>query len=196
MQPYADNPAEVDDIELMRRVTAHDQQAMRLMYQHYAKAIYSLAYHILQNSTLAEEVTQDSLLKVWENKAQWDPAKGTLKSWLLGVTHFTALDRLRREHRQPTVHSAPIEDIEEGSASQSTLHTDSLWQDEIVLRILLKQLPREHASLIDLAFFRGMSHSQIAESTRLPLGTVKTRLRSGLQQLRELWLESIRQSST
>lgn len=180
-----------EDIDLMRRVAARDQGAMRTMYQRYARPIYSLAYHILQNDTLAEEVTQDALLKVWEHKTAWDPAKGTLKSWLLGITHFTAIDRLRSEHRQPALHGTSIEEMDEGAGPLPRSHSDGFWQDQIALRLLLSQLPEEQASLIQLAFFQGMSHSQIAASTRLPLGTVKTRLRSGLQRLRELWLESI-----
>jgi RNA polymerase sigma-70 factor, ECF subfamily len=182
-----------DDIEFMKRIATHDQQAFRALYQEYGKSIFSLAYRILQNATLAEEVTQDTFLKVWRQTTQWDPNKGNLKNWLLAITHFTAIDRLRQEKRQPTLHPEPIEDIEE---EMPVNRSDSGWQDGIALRMLVKQLPREQAFLIELAFFRGMTHNEIAEETEIPLGTVKTRLRSGLQRLRELWLESIKQTST
>lgn len=182
-----------DDIELMRRIAAHDQQAFLALYEHYGKAVYSLAYRILQNTTFAEEVTQDAFLKVWRNTTHWDPAKGKLKNWLLAITQFTAIDRLRRERRQPAVHPDSIEDTDE-----TMLHSRNewRWQDGTALRMLVKQLPEEQASLIDLAFFQGMSHSEIAQVTQIPLGTVKTRLRSGLQRLRELWLEAVNQTST
>jgi RNA polymerase sigma-70 factor (ECF subfamily) len=172
-----------DDIELMRGIAAQDQQAFRAIYQQYGKAIYSLAYRVLQNATLAEEVTQDTFLKVWGQKTQWDPEKGMLKSWLLSITHFTAIDRLRRESRQPALHSTAIEDME-------VSYRETGWQDGVVLRTLITQLPEEQAALIDLAFFRGMSHNEIADHTGIPLGTVKTRLRTGIQRLRELWVES------
>ncbi len=185
--------SQFDDVQFMRRIAAHDQQAFRAIYQQYGKAIYSLAYRILQNAALAEEVTQDTFLKVWRQKALWDPNKGNLKNWLLTITHFTAIDRLRQERRQPTLHPDPIEDIEEAI---SLPRAETGWQDGIALRLLVNQLPAEQASLIELAFFRGMSHSEIADETDIPLGTVKTRLRTGLQHLRELWLESVKQTST
>jgi RNA polymerase sigma-70 factor (ECF subfamily) len=176
-----------NDMELMKRVAARDQQAFHAIYQQYGTAVYSLAYRILQNGALAEEVAQDTFLKVWQQKAQWDPAKGNLKNWLLAITHFTAIDRLRQERRQPDLHPDSIEDVEE---VMPIARDESGWQDGIALRMLVKQLPEDQAFLIDLAFFRGMSHSEIASATHIPLGTVKTRLRSGLQRLRELWLES------
>jgi RNA polymerase sigma-70 factor (ECF subfamily) len=183
--------AQFDDIELMKRVAAQDQSAFRALYQQYGKMVYSLAYRILQNATLAEEVTQDTFLKVWQQRTRWDPEKGMLRNWLLTIAHFTAIDRLRKERRQPNLHPDSIEDMEEMLSSRS----DSRWQEGTALRMLLTQLPTEQAALIDLAFFRGMTHSEIASETHIPLGTVKTRLRSGLHRLRELWLESVNQTS-
>ena len=185
--------SQFDDIEFMRRIAVQDQQAFLALYQQYGKAVYSLAYRVLQNATLAEEVTQDTFLKVWQQRTQWDPHKGKLKSWLLTITHFTAIDRLRQERRQPNLHPEAIEEIEDEILA---FGGESGWQDGTVLRLLVKQLPPEQAALIDLAFFRGMSHSEIAAETQIPLGTVKTRLRSGLQRLRELWLESVKQTSS
>jgi RNA polymerase sigma-70 factor (ECF subfamily) len=181
-----------DDIESMRRIAAQDQQAFRALYQQYGKAVYSLAYRILQNATLAEEVTQDTFLKVWQQRAHWDPQKGKLKNWLLTIAQFTAIDRLRHERRQPNLHPDPVEEIDE---TMFMAHDDSLWQEGTVLRLLIAQIPEEQAALIDLAFFQGMSHSEIASATHLPLGTVKSRLRAGLQRLRELWLESVNSTS-
>jgi RNA polymerase sigma-70 factor (ECF subfamily) len=185
--------SQFDDVEYMNRIAMRDQQAFQVIYQQYGKAIYSLAYRVLENATLAEEVTQDTLLKVWWQKTQWDPKKGNLKNWLLTIAHFTAIDRLRQEMRQPALYADPIDEIEE---QRSLIPEDSGWQDGIMLQTLMTQLPPEQASLIELAFFQGMSHSDIANKTRLPLGTVKTRLRIGLQKLRELWLESSKQTST
>lgn len=177
----------LDDIELMKQVAAQDQQAFQTLYQQYGKAVYSLAYRILQNSTLAEEVTQDTFLKVWQQRSRWDPERGKLKNWLLTISQFTAIDRLRQEHRQPMLHPESVEDMDEKIMSSLN---EARWQDGTVLRMLIRQLPNEQAWLIDLAFFQGLSHNDIATMTHIPLGTVKTRLRTGLQRLRELWLES------
>ena len=176
----------------MRRIATRDQHAFHTIYQQYGSAIYSLAYHVLQDSTMAEEVTQDTFLKVWRQTAQWNPDKGNLKNWLLAITHFTAIDRLRKEHRQPALHPDAIEEVEE---KLPVARNEFSWQEGITLRILVGQLPREQAFLIELAFFRGLSHSEIAEETQIPLGTVKTRLRTGIQRLRELWLESAKETS-
>jgi RNA polymerase sigma-70 factor (ECF subfamily) len=176
-----------NDLELMKRIARRDQEALRALYDQYARIIYSLAYHILQNSVMAEEVSQDVFLKVWEQRALWDPGKGQLSSWLLRVTQFTAVDRLRREQRQPSLESESLDDIAEASSGGLS---DTPSEDHSILRMIMSELPRDQLHLIDLAFFRGMSHSEIAEHTHIPLGTVKTRLRSGLKLLRELWLES------
>lgn len=181
-----------DDIDIMNRITARDQQAFKALYQEYGKAVYSLAYQMLQNSTLAEEVTQDTFVKVWQSKSHWDPQKGKLKNWLLTITQFTAIDRLRHERRQPMLHPDSIEEMAEEIPAYAS---ETLWRDGTVLRLLVQQLPEEQSTLIALAFFRGMSHGDIAEVTHIPLGTVKTRLRTGLQRLRELWLESVHQTS-
>ena len=181
-----------DDIELMRRIANRDQQALWELYQEYGKAVFSIAYRVLGNTTFAEEVTQDTFLKVWHQTTRWDSDKGKLKNWLLTIAQFTAIDRLRKEGRQPTVHPAPIEDTDE---SLLTAKNEAPWQDGSVLRMLVTQLPRQQSSLIELAFFQGLSHGEIADTLNMPLGTVKTRLRAGLQRLRELWLESADQTS-
>lgn len=175
-----------NDIEVMKRIAERDEQAFGAIYDQYSRAIYSLAYRILQNNTLAEEVTQDTFLKVWQQTTHWDSSKGNLKSWLLAITQFTAIDRLRQERRQPALHQDPIEELEYRAG---TSDHEAGWQEEIAMQSLISQLPADHAQLIDLAFFQGMTHQEIASKTNIPLGTVKTRLRTGLKRLRDLWLE-------
>lgn len=183
----------VDDIERMRRVAERDQQALWELYQEYGKAVYSLAYRVLENTVLAEEVTQDTFLKVWHQTTRWDSEKGKLKNWLLTIAQFTAIDRLRKEGRQPAVHAEPIEDTDENLLTRSN---DAPWQDQSALHMLVEQLPEQQGRLIQLAFFQGMSHGEIADALHMPLGTVKTRLRAGLHRLRELWVESADSTST
>jgi RNA polymerase sigma-70 factor, ECF subfamily len=185
------------DIELMSQIAARDQQAFHALYDDHGKAVYSLAYRILQNSTLAEEVTQDTFLKVWRQTTQWDPQKGKLRNWLLTIAQFTAIDRLRRERRQPMLDPDSIEDTEETILiAGNRAHSEGQWQEGTALRMVVEQLPPEQAHLIELAFYHGMSHSEIASETQIPLGTVKTRLRTGIQRLRELWIETVNRTSS
>ena len=158
-----------DDIELMRRIANRDQQALWELYQEYGKAVFSIAYRVLGNTTFAEEVTQDTFLKVWHQTTRWDSDKGKLKNCLLTIAQFTAIDRLRKEGRQPTVHPDPIEDTDE---SLLTAKNEAPWQDGSVLRMVVTQLPRQQSSLIELAFFQGLCHGEIADTLNMPLGTV------------------------
>lgn len=176
------------DHNLMERILQRDQQALIDLYEQYGKAVYSLAYRIVQNAPLAEEVTQDTFLKVWEKGVTYDPARGKLKTWLLAITQFTAIDRLRKERRQPAMIGEAIDD--DGVDILASRRSDAgRWQEESMLHILVTQLPTEQASLIEMAFFQGMTHMEIAEKTHIPLGTVKTRVRAGLQKLKNLWTD-------
>lgn len=180
----------LDDNALMERIIRHDQRALWELYERYGKAVYSLAYRIVQSAPMAEEITQDTFLKVWEKKTTWDPAKGKLKSWLLAITHFTAIDRLRKEQRQPAAIAEAIDDdVVDALVSRRVESHATRWQDESMLHMLVAQLPAEQSQLIELAFFQGLTHTEIAARLRLPLGTVKTRVRAGLQRLKTMWME-------
>ncbi|MBE2268996.1 MAG: sigma-70 family RNA polymerase sigma factor [Anaerolinea sp.] len=176
---------QVDDIALMQRIAGRDQQAFMELYEKYGKAVFSLAYRIVNNSVLAEEIAQDTFLKVWHQPNRWDSDKGRLKSWLLTIAQFTAIDRLRQERRQPAV----LPDALEDNAETVHLPDTFAWQEGSALKQLVAQLPRDQSALIELAFFQGMTHTEIADQLKLPLGTVKTRLRGGLRRLRDLWVK-------
>lgn len=160
------------------------------LYARYGGAVYGLALRVLGQSGHAEEVTQDVFLKLWEQPDRWDPALGRFSSWLLTLTRNAAIDRLRYEQRRG-YHSAvaPVDDSPGEAGAQATPFSDALWYDGQVLRRLLARLPAEQRQLIELAFFGGYTHSELAAMLHLPLGTVKTRLRAGLQKLRALWRE-------
>ena len=156
------------------------------LYQRYSAMVYGLAMRVLQNQTLAEEVTQDVFMKLWRKPAHWDPSLGKLSSWLLATTRNAAIDRVRYEQRRPERVAAPVEEMPH-LASQDQGVDDPLWLDGQVLGQLLNRLPDEQRQLIELAFFQGYTHSELAERLNMPLGTVKTRLRAGLKRLRALW---------
>jgi RNA polymerase sigma-70 factor, ECF subfamily len=177
------------DLELMQRIEKHDQSALALLYARYGKAIYSLTFRVLQNTVLAEEATQDTFLKVWRMAARWDSTKGQLLSWLLTVARNSAIDRMRQEKRQSTSNITPLEDTMP-IVSTTDVPDDPLMRDGQLLRQLIGQLPPEQAHAIELAFFGGLTHSELADHLKLPLGTVKARIRMGLQKLRNAWEEA------
>lgn len=188
-EPGADLSS-ISDLDLMQRINQGDQDALLTLYARYGSQVYGLALRILRNTALAEEATQDTFLKVWRKGVRWEPAKGLFGSWLLTVARYTAIDHLRRERRQAPSHADPPEASPWASAALPQVD-ESRWHDGQVLRALLEQLPAEQRTVIELAFYQGMTHSELAEHLGWPLGTVKTRLRLGLQRLRSLWQEAM-----
>jgi RNA polymerase sigma-70 factor (ECF subfamily) len=163
------------ELRLLERIARRDQDALMELYRLYCNQVYALVLRVLRHPGLAEEVTQDVFLKVWR-----------FHSWLLTMARNAAIDRLRMEGRRPISDAL---DFEEATAHlHSPAETGgSPWVDGQLLRGLLYQLSEEQRLLIELAFFHGYTHSDLAESLNLPLGTVKTRLRTGIQKLRSLW---------
>lgn len=177
---------ELNDVALMQRVALEDQDALLALYTRYGSHVHGLALRILRDSALAEEATQDTFLKVWRKSVNWDPSKGQLSSWLLTVARYTAIDLWRRERRQSPASIDLAEFALEAHDQPFEAH-DARWYDGQILRQLMTRLSPDQALVIELAFFYGMTHSQMAEHLGWPLGTVKTRTRSGLTKLRDLW---------
>ncbi len=181
---------EMEDGELLQGVARGDQDALLTLHRRYVNLVYSMAWRVLQDVGLAEEVTQDIFLKLWQKGRQYDPARGRFSSWLLSVTRFAAIDRLRREDRQPSQANIAAGEQDETAALEQLLPTDhAAWERGQHLRLVLEQLPTEQRQIIELAYFGGLTHSELAEHLGLPLGTVKGRLRLGLEKLRALWLD-------
>ena len=166
----------------MQKICQRDQSALASLYERFGNAVYGLTLHILQDQTSAEEVAQDVFLKVWERADQWDSKRGKLSTWILAMTRNAAIDRLRKENRTVDFTSVPLDKVVNLLAVED-------WQQGQQLRILLQQIPPEQAQIVQLSFFGGLSHTDMADMLDIPLGTIKTRLRLGLQKLRDLWLE-------
>lgn len=179
---------DLQDRDLMRRIEQQDQSALAQLYERYGRPVYSLTYRVLQNTALAEEATQDTFMKVWKQSARWDSDKGVLTSWLLTIARYTAIDRLRQEQRQTAPQMVSIDAIV-APESEEGQPEDIILRDGVVLRHLLTQIPQEQAQVIEMGFFQGLTHTELAERLDQPLGTIKTRARLGLQKLRALWNE-------
>lgn len=184
----ADRESSFQDRDLMRRIEQQDQSALAQLYERYGRPVYSLAYRVLQNAALAEEATQDTFMKVWKQSARWDSHKGALTSWLLTIARYTAIDRLRQEQRQTAPQMVSLDAIV-SPESEEGQPEDVVMRDGVVLRSLLNQIPQEQAQVIEMGFFQGLTHTELAEKLDQPLGTIKTRARLGLQKLRLLWSE-------
>jgi RNA polymerase sigma-70 factor (ECF subfamily) len=189
------NASAFDEAELMRRLRARDQAALGELYDRYGRLVYGLSLRILGNDgRLAEESTQDTFMRVWTQAEAWDPNKGRFATWLLTITRRTAIDLLRKEKLPIRSTAVAIDDLAESLGDQSIVD-DPLWSNGLLIQKLLRQLPDEQRQVIQLAFYAGLSHSQIAEQLNVPLGTVKTRVRLGLQKLRDLWIASTGQQT-
>jgi len=176
-----------DDRQLVTRVTKGDEEAFLALYDRYASRVYGLTLRVLGDAMLAEEVTQDTFLKLWSRARQFDSGKGELAPWLLTIAHRTALDRLRLESRRiPASNKSDPEETWPILPDQTTQSSEARWRS---LYFAVQSLPEQQRQVIDLAYYKGMSQSEIAEVLGWPLGTVKTRVRSAMQSLREHWLE-------
>jgi RNA polymerase sigma-70 factor (ECF subfamily) len=176
-----------EDTDLVLKVAGGDRIAFRSIYDRYSSKVYALALRMLGDSMTAEEVTQDAFLKLWSRASSFNPTRGSFLTWMLTITRHTALDRIRLENRRPKLidpenneHASWFElpDVESGSE-------EARWRS---LRFAVMDLPAEQRQVIELAYFHGLSQSQIAEHVSIPLGTVKTRMRLGMEKLRRVWL--------
>ncbi len=178
-----------DEANLIDRIVRRDQQALSELYQLTGHLVFGLALRVMQNRTLAEEVTQDTFLKIWNQAERWDPQRGTVVTWMLTITRYTAIDRLRKEQRLSPWIGIDLEDLS-NILGRPGPQDDPAWHDGRLIQDLVEQLPDDQKEVVELAFFGAMSHTEMAEHLQLPLGTVKGRVRRGLQKLRELWLEA------
>ena len=183
------DPNQVDETELIRRIHTGDQQALSTFYQKFANLVYGLALRIVQNNALAEEITQDTFLKVWDQAHRWDPERGSVATWLMTITRYTAIDRVRKEQSRAPWIAIDLDDVL-GFMGKDSPFDDPAWHDGRLIRSLIQQLPPDQQQAVELAFFGALSHTEIAEQLQLPLGTVKSRVRRGLQNLRDLWQDA------
>ena len=164
---------------MLDRVQARDQMAMTDLFDRYGSMVYSVALRVLKDPALAEDVMQEIFFKVWENPKMFVQGRGSLGAWLAVVARNRAIDALRR--RKP---SDPVEDVVLTSKTNVASEVERNTMMEKV-RVVLNGLPSEQQRSVELAFFDGLSHSEIALQTGDPLGTVKTRIRSALMSVRK-----------
>lgn len=171
---------------LLKDVAAGDQVALGRLYDSTSRRVFGLALRILRDHSAAQEVTLDVYLRVWHQASRFDTSRGTAEAWLLTLTHHQAIDHLRSRQRQ-TTRELPLEpdlDIPDGQPSPETLSTDADMARKV--RLALQEIPEEQRRAIVAAYFDGLSHTEIAAAFGQPLGTIKTRIRSGMIALRRV----------
>lgn len=178
---------------LMARVAQRDRQAFLELYELTAPKAYGLALKIMSDPMAAEEVMQEAFLKLWMRAGTYRPSQGRLLPWLLTIVRHTALDLLRREARRPDAVEPPEGEGGWGAwlEAPGSGSEEARWRS---LYFAVAHLPEDQRLAITCAYYYGLSHSQIAAQLNLPLGTVKTRLRLGMERLRQAWLSTAEDS--
>lgn len=181
----------MEDAQLVARVAAGNEEAVGLLYDRFGQAIYSLCLRIVHDPSTAEELTQEVFVRLWRSAASFEPERGRVSTWLLRIAHNLALNEVRRRQSRPVL--APDVEWEAESATLADTSREGdpatmAWVRERaeVIQHALTQLPLSQRQAIELAFFGGLSQTEVAAAIGDPLGTVKSRIRVGMQRLREL----------
>ena len=169
----------VDDLGLLSDIRSGSQDAMASFFDRYSKIVYSVALRVLKDTGEAEDVMQEIFVQVWQNPGAFVSGRGSLGGWLVVVARNRAIDKLRR--RKP---SDPVELFVLPSSTNLALESERNLLVERI-RAAMGKLPEEQRASVELAFFEGLSHAEIAEKTGDPLGTVKTRIRLALIAIRK-----------
>ena len=174
-------PNHKDDAALIAGIRAGDQSAMADLYDRYAGVVYGVSLRVLANTAAAEDVVQEVFLQLWRNPQAFDADRGRLAPWLAVIARNRAIDLLRKRPLEDNIDEMPIAtgvNLEDEAAQNLAVEK---------VRGVLVQLPQDQRKALEMAFFEGMTHTEIAGKTGEPLGTVKTRIRSGLLALRKVF---------
>jgi RNA polymerase sigma-70 factor (ECF subfamily) len=182
---FKDKLRKLADEELMELIAGNDADAFEVVLERHSDAAFSLAYRICGRRSLAEDIAQEAFLSVWRSGARYDRARGSVRTWTLGIVHNRAVDTLRRsgtrERRQ--ISDEGIAETLEAPERTEEQAMEKTTSREI--RGALSELPTEQRRVIELAYFGGFTHAEIASMLNTPVGTVKGRMRLGLRKLRD-----------
>ncbi|MBI4328282.1 MAG: sigma-70 family RNA polymerase sigma factor [Chloroflexi bacterium] len=185
------------DEELASLIAQKDTHALRLLYERYARPVYSLALRMTDSTSAAEEITQEVFLKLWRRASSYRFERGRFGTWLLAIAHHEAVDHLRRSRGQSQ--TVPLDVFLEGEhrGLSGSDHGGSEEWERVAVRHdvnqALDKLPDPLKQIVVLAYYEGLTQAEIAQRTATPLGTVKTRMRSALQKLKESLLSTRRE---
>jgi RNA polymerase sigma-70 factor (ECF subfamily) len=178
--PSAAPNATTSDLALVSAIRSGDQGAMAALYDRYSSIVYSVALRVLQDTGAAEDVLQDIFMQLWRNPGAFDASRGSMAVWLAVITRHRAIDALRRRRPENDIENV-IVSVEPDLASEADRS-----RAMVKVRGALQAMPGPQRSALEMAYFEGLTHVEIAEKTGEPLGTIKTRIRSGLLSLRKV----------
>ncbi len=180
-----------EDAELVARLVDGDVEALGAIYDRYQRPVYSLCLRVTRDRGAAEEVMQEVFVRLWKSAASFEPGRGRVSAWLLRIAHNLSLNEVRRRSSRPVIAYEADWEVESGGIADIDMQDDPamaawLTQRATAIRQALGQLPAPQRQAIELAFFDGLTQAEIAAATGDPLGTVKSRIRIGMQRLREV----------
>ncbi len=192
------DPDRMEDQYLLKAIAMGEAAALGKLYDRYGRLVFSLAYQIVYDEAVAEDITQEVFLQVWNKAGSYQIDLGKVSTWLTSVARHRAIDSLRRSKVRPESHKVIWDDTDEESdgpewTDPQNIETqvEQTLQSRVV-RQAIGQLPKEQRDALALAYFQGLSHQEIADMTGEPLGTIKTRIRLAMQKLREALETSVK----
>lgn len=178
----------LSDTELLELVMGQNREALSCLYDRYVRQVYSLSLRMVENQSLAEEITQDVFLTVWSRGQTYRSERGPFPAWLLSVTHNRCIDELRKRRRRGRLPTVDIDGLRSDPATGANEVMDAVFNqlDRESILGAMNRLPPPQKQVIMMAYFQGLTQSEISEALGTPLGTVKTRMRLGLHKMRDL----------
>jgi RNA polymerase sigma-70 factor (ECF subfamily) len=173
----------IDEKTLVARLRSKDKSALEYLYNHYSGALYGVISRVIKKEEVAEEVLQDVFLKIWDKIYNYDPERGKLFTWMLNIARNQAIDKTRSKEISKEGKTSGIENLVSKIDSQEFVEQAI---EGIGVKEILKGLPEEQKFVVEQLYFQGYSQSELAEEFSIPLGTVKTRLRLAMNQLRSI----------
>ncbi len=185
MKPHEKQQPVTTDSELVERIAEDDENALAELYERYAGLLLALARRVLNDGPEAEEILQEVFLQVWNQAGRYDTGRSSVSTWLVLITRSRSIDRLRS--RQVVDRTLAGLQQEKRPSHTSPEGVSAVWTDQRRQRLRreMQKLPAEQRQVLELAFFRGLTQSEIAETTEIPLGTVKTRTLLAMKKLRK-----------
>src|SRR6266571_3296136 len=179
---------EISDEALINALAEGAEWAMELLYERYNRVLYSLAYRMVADHQVAEDLLQEAFLSVWRRATSYSPQSGAVYSWLASIVHHRTIDYLRSVRRHSVLKEATWEEVEQDERVAFPDAWDEVWRSvqSSQVRAALMKIPTEQRMVIELAYFQGWTHAEIAEGCQIPLGTVKARMRLGLNRLKRI----------
>lgn len=185
MEPSA---AQLEEIELLRRIGAGDRQSFEQFYDRFSRILYSIAYRLLRNEQAAEDVLQEVFVQIWRKAPLYDPERGKPLTWAVTLTRHRAIDLIRSTERRSQRHEEARKETqaEEKFDAHDSFLAAAASENYASVRAALQKLSSDQREAIELAFFASLTQAEIAERLNQPLGTIKARIRRGLIKLRGL----------